>query len=174
MFAINPVIASPKASTVSRPTRASTRVMAIRKPSTADFKHAFNKKRGGPLDDIGGYVSEAFAQIFSGLDEAKAVPWIEQPAFSGTIAHHEAGSHHSSRFNDGGYPGKRQADAVQSEHGVAKAPVGWVTETVGRSFFGTNIDDSSSEPHVFYSTGYTGRKFSARRIRREVDRLGRH
>jgi hypothetical protein len=45
---------------------------------------------------------------------------------------------------------------------------------VGRSFFGANLNEQSSEPRKFYSTGYTGRVASARKIRRDVDRLGRH
>jgi len=45
-------------------------VTAIRKPNASDLKDNF---RRGPLDGIGTYVSEAFAQIFSGT--AESVPW---------------------------------------------------------------------------------------------------
>ena len=54
------------------PTRQVVRVTAVRKPNASDIKDKF---RRGPLDGIGLYLSEAFAQIFSGLDEAESVPW---------------------------------------------------------------------------------------------------
>ena len=53
-------------------------VTAIRKPSASDLKDNF---RRGPLDGIGTYVSEAFAQIFSGT--AESVPWcVEIPVMT--------------------------------------------------------------------------------------------
>ncbi len=189
-------------------------VTAIRKPNAADLKDNF---RRGPLDGIGTYVSEAFAQIFSGT--AESVPWcveipvmtrlslslslsisfssppqsrtearsrplydpwpcrIEQPAFSGSLRHHEFGARHGHSHPimspEGDFGTKYQA--IVEDGGVAgDGPLGWVTDTVGRSFFGANLNEQSSEPRKFYSTGYTGRVASARKIRRDVDRLGRH
>ena len=52
--------------------------MPGRKPSASDLKDNF---RRGPLDGIGTYVSEAFAQIFSGT--AESVPWcVEIPVMT--------------------------------------------------------------------------------------------
>ena len=74
---------------------------------------------------------------------------------------------------EGDFGAKYQA--IIEDGGVAgDGPLGWVTDTVGRSFFGANLNEQSSEPRKFYSTGYTGRVASARKIRRDVDRLGRH
>ena len=149
----------------------------MKKPTKSQLIRA--NFRRGPLDDIGSYISEAFAQIFSGLDEAEQVPWIEQPAFSGSITHHEIGNrhghaHHSHMYHEGGFEKKYEVIREDDLHG--DGPLGWVTDSIGRSFFGTNLNDHREvmEPKRFYSTGYTGRKASARRIRREVDRLGRH
>ena len=53
-------------------------VTASRKPNASDLKDNF---RRGPLDGIGTYVSEAFAQIFSGT--AESVPWcVEIPVMT--------------------------------------------------------------------------------------------
>ncbi len=56
---------------VTRPAKRQVSASAIRKPNASDLKDNF---RRGPLDGIGSYVSEAFAQIFSGPD-AESVPW---------------------------------------------------------------------------------------------------
>ena len=163
--------------------RARVVVMAMRKPSVLDLKENY---RRGPLDGIGEYLSEAFAQIFSGKGEEAQVPWIEQPAFSGSISHHESGArgHGHSGMHSGVYTrghGHKYAEGglhdSMSENGSEHAgPLSWVTDSVGRSFFGANLNDQgqTTEPKKFYSTGYTGRVMSARRIRRDVDRLGRH
>ncbi len=78
---------------------------------------------------------------------------------------------HSKRYFEGG-----KYEAIIEDNGPhGEGPIGWVTDSVGRSLFGTNLNDKlSSEPSKFYSTGYTGRVASARKIRRDVDRLGRH
>ena len=47
-------------------------VKAVRRSTASDLVSNF---RRGPLDGIGSYVSEAFAQIFSGHGEAESVPW---------------------------------------------------------------------------------------------------
>lgn len=102
---------------------------------------------------------------------------IEQQAFSGSVRHHETGSRHghsnSKVYHEVDF-GKKY-EGIIGDDGVHRVgPLGWVTDTVGRSFFGANLNDQSSEPRKFYSTGYTGRVASARKIRRDVDRLGRH
>lgn len=173
-------LSTPGSSTNRKSARKQVVVQAMRNPNKADaFKENF---RRGPLDDIGSYVSEAFAQIFTGLDEAEQVPWIEQPAFSGSIAHHEVGTRHghasgghSPMYYDGGFDKKYEV-IRDDDHLHGEGPLGWITDSVGRSFFGTNLSEGggSVEPRKYYSTGYSGRKASARRVRREVDRLGRH
>lgn len=138
---------------------------ALKRPAVNDVKVSFAKKRASPLESMVTYVSEAFGQIFSnGMHDT--VPWVEQPAFSGSISHGH--QHHSG----GGYA--KGFVEVKSEQQASKG--GFIVDSIGRSFFGTNVnalEETSSEPRKFYSTGYSGKKYGSRRIRREVNRLSR-
>jgi len=141
-------------------------VQAIKRPVAKDVKVFFAKERAGPLDTMVSYVSEAFGQIFSnGMHDT--VPWVEQPAFSGSISH---GRHHHS---GAGYA-KGFVETRDEEHSASS---GFIVDSIGRSFFGANVneyEEKSSEPRKFYSTGYTGKKYGSRRIKREVNRVSRY
>lgn len=154
-----------RAQGVSRP-RSTVRVYAIKRPAAKDVKASFAKRRSSPLEAMVTYISEAFGQIFSnGMHDS--VPWVEQPAYEGSISH---GHHH---HNGGGYA-KGFVEKTEESHEVKGD---FIVDSIGRSFFGTNVnalEGTSSEPKRFYSTGYTGKKYGSRRIQREVNRLSRH
>ena len=141
-------------------------VQAIKRPAVKDVKASFAKKRVSPFDTMVTYVSEAFGQIFSnGMQDT--VPWVEQPAFSGSISHGR--QHHTG----GGYA-KGFVENAKEEH-ASKG--GFIVDSIGRSFFGANVnelEEKSSEPRKFYSTGYSGKKYGSRRIKREVNRVSRY
>lgn len=141
-------------------------VHAIKRPAIKDVKDSFAKKRASPLESMVTYVSEAFGQIFSnGMHDT--VPWVEQPAFSGSISHgrqHHGGAGYAKGF-------VKMNDHAQSSKN------GFIVDSIGRSFFGANVNEletTSTEPRKFYSTGYTGKKYGSRRIKREVNRVSRY
>ena len=143
-------------------------VQAIRKPNVSDVKASYARSRASPLDSLVRYVSEAFSQIFS--RDVSEVPW-QGMSFTGRISHHE---NTSSRYREM-HPlmsGRKVVEAVPVESSAQKQGSNYFVNSIGR-VLGGNVDEASPEPKKFYSTGYTGKSYSSRKVRREVNRLWR-
>lgn len=145
-------------------------VQAIRKPNVSDVKSSYAKSRASPLDSLVRYVSEAFSQIFS--RDVSEVPW-QGMSFTGRISHHE---NTSSRYREMhplmGRKAVGSLEAVPVESSAQEQGSNYFVNSIGR-VLGGNVDAKSPEPKKFYSTGYTGKSYSSRKVRKEVNRLWR-
>jgi hypothetical protein len=63
-------------------------------------------------------------------------------------------------------------EAVPVESGAQEQGSNYFVNSIGR-VLGGNVDAKSPEPKKFYSTGYTGKSYSSRKVRKEVNRLWR-
>lgn len=156
----------------ARPQRAAVKVTAMKQPSIQHVKKAFAKEHPSPIDSVVTYVSEAFSQIFR-TNESQ-VPW-SGTSFSGRIPHHENASIRNRSMN----PYQKKNMVVQAipvpvdEHATGGARTNFVVDSIGR-VLGGRVDETSDEPKKFYSTGYTGKKYGSRRVKREVNRVSRY
>lgn len=146
-------------------------VQAIRKPNVSDVRASYAKSRASPLDSLVRYVSEAFSQIFS--RDVSEVPW-QGMSFTGRISHHE---NTSGRYREmhplmSGSKVAGSLEAVPVESSPQEQGSNYFVNSIGR-VLGGNVDESSPEPKKFYSTGYTGKSYSSRKVRKEVNRLWR-
>lgn len=155
----------------ARPQRAAVKVAAMKQPSTQRVKGAFAKEHQSPIDSVVMYISEAFSQIFRTTESQ--VPW-SGTSFSGRILHHENAGTRNRSMNP--YQKKNvvaQAIPVQVDEQANGGATNFVVDSIGR-IMGGRVDESSGEPKKFYSTGYTGKKYGSRRVKREVDRVWRY
>lgn len=133
------------------------------------YKESFAKEHQGPLDAVVRYVSEAFSYVFQST--RSSVPWEgTATSFDGQISHHD--DQHRHRHFEYGQRALAVVASVDEDAGDVSHQ--YIVDSIGRGFFGANVTEGGGEPKRFYSTGYTGKKYGSRRIKREVNRLSRY
>lgn len=56
---------------------------------------------------------------------------------------------------------------------VRRQSSNFLVDSIGRIMGGNVDEDMSTEPRKFYSTGYAGKRYSQRRLRREYNKVSR-
>jgi len=141
--------------------------VARNRPSRGDLVRGDGVSKGMPLGDVVQYLSEAFSQIFRPV--GSDVPWYSEP-FEGKIVHHEDDIGRMRGMHPGG---PAQPVPIMVEGQGRGGETNYVVDSIGR-LLGKNVSTHSQEPKKFYSTGYRGKAYSQRRLRKQYDRLSRY